>query len=198
MLTAAAGGARSLLAARGELAPGLVLKASVAASVRSSSDRPAGNRVGTMVVPLPLSDPAAAHRLEQIARATTERKKQPPYQLNGRMLQRWMAHTMSHQRLVNLLVSDLAGPAGGLRFAGVPVHELFQFGVVQGNITVSVGALSYAGQLAIGIVGDSDAAPDLAVFSAGMSAALDELGVLSDQVTFGVPEVARGAVGWPY
>ena len=61
--------------------------------------------------------------------------------------------------------------------AGARVLELFQIGVVQGNVTVGVGVLSYAGQLNFDILGDADACPDLAVFTAGLRDALQELGV---------------------
>ena len=181
VLAVVAGGARGLLAVRGELRPGLELKVSVPVSVRSPADQPtAGNRVGVMVVPLPVGDADAGRRLRRIARATAERKRLPPVQPNARILQRWMVRVMSRQRLVNLLTSDLPGPPEPLRFAGARVLELFQIGVVQGNIAISVGALSYAGQLNLGIVADRDAVPDLAEFTEGMSEALEQLGVLAD------------------
>jgi diacylglycerol O-acyltransferase / wax synthase len=179
VLAAVAGGARCLLASRGELSPGLVLRASVAASVRAATDQSAtGNRVGVMIVPLAVCEADPGRRLAMIAGVTAQRKRQPPYQPSARLLQRWMARTMSRQRLVNLLVSNLPGPPGPLFFAGTPVHEMFQFGVVQGNVTVSVGALSYAGQLNLDLVGDPDAAPDLTVFAAGISDTLRQLGAL--------------------
>ena len=84
----------------------------------------------------------------------------------------------ARQRLVNLLVSNLPGPATPLFLAGTPVLEIFQFGVVQGNVTVSVGALSYAGQLNLDLVGDPDAAPDLTAFADGISGALRQLDAL--------------------
>ena len=181
VLDAAAAGARALLAARGELRPGLMLKASVPVSVRSPADPPtAGNRVGLMVVPLPVGDADAGRRLTRIAQATAERKQLPPVQPGARILQRWMVRAMSRQRLVNLLTSDLPGPPEPLRFAGARVLELFQIGIVQGNIAISVGALSYAGQLNLGIVADRDAVPDLVEFTEGMSDALEQLGVLED------------------
>ena len=112
VLAAVAGGARRLLASRGELSPGLVLRASVAASVRAAADQPtAGNRVGVMIVPLPVGEANAGRRLATIARATAQRKRQPPYQPSARLLQRWMVGMMSRQKLVNLLVSNLPGPA---------------------------------------------------------------------------------------
>jgi diacylglycerol O-acyltransferase / wax synthase len=178
VLAAVAGGARRLLEARGELRPGLVLKASVAVSVRDGAgERPTGNRVGVMIAPLPVTEADPVRRLEAIARATAERKRQPPYQPAGRFLQRWMVRTMSGQRIVNLLVSNLAGPAAPLYFAGARALEVFQIGVVQGNITISVGVLSYAGRLNFDIVGDAGAAPDLPVFSDGLAGTLHELGL---------------------
>ncbi len=179
VLAAVAGGANRLLDARSELTPELVIKASVAASIRRPADPEAsGNRVGVMLVPLPVGDCDPVGRLARIIRATTERKRLPPYQPGGRVLQRLMVRTMSRQRLVNVLVSNLHGPPGPLYFAGAKVMEVFQVGVVQGNITISVGALSYAGQLNFDIVGDPAAAPDLAVFAEGLAAALEQLDVL--------------------
>jgi len=179
VLAAVAGGARRLLASCGELSAGLVLRASVAASVRAAADQPAaGNRVGVMIVPLPVCEADPGRRLAMIARATAQRKRQPPYQPSARLLQRWMVGMMSRQRLVNLLVSNLPGPAGPLFFAGTPVLEIFQFGVVQGNVTVSVGALSYAGQLNLDLVGDPDAAPDLTAFADGICGTLRQLNAL--------------------
>ncbi len=54
--------------------------------------------------------------------------------------------------------------------------ELFQVGVVQGNLTVAAGVLSYAGQLNFTILGDADALPDLNTFAGGAAEALTELG----------------------
>lgn len=197
VLAAVAGGARSLLDARGELRPGLVLKASVAASLRGPSEQPqSGNRAGIMIVPLPVGEPDADRRLVGIVGATTERKRQPPYQPNARLPQRWMVRVMARQRLVNLLVSNLPGPPAPLYFAGARVREIFQIGVVQGNISVSIGALSYAGQLSFDIVGDCDATPDLAVFAGGVPDALEQLG--HPGRAYGARAVARSAhAGFP-
>jgi len=182
VLAAVAGGARRLLDARGELKPGMVLKASVAMSVRGSGEPVTGNRVAAMVAPLPVGEPDPVHRLEQIARATAEAKQQPPYLPSTRMPRRWVAYAMSHQRLVNLLVSNVPGPPEHLYFAGARVREVFGVGVLQGNIPVAVGVLSYAGQLNVDIVSDADV--DAAPFGDGLCEALDELGAARD---FGTP-----------
>jgi len=178
VLTAVAGGARSLLGARGELTPGLVLQASVPASLREASDhRAAGNRVGVMIVPLPLGEADPARRLARIAATTTTRKRQPLHQPNARAVQSWMVHVMKRQHLVNLLVSNVPGPRGPLYVAGARIMEVFQLGTVQGNVTINVGAFSYDGQLNLDVVGDSGAVPDLAIFAGGISDTLSQLDV---------------------
>jgi hypothetical protein len=175
VLCALAGGARALLAARGELRPELVLKVSVAASVRdAASAAQAANLVGVLLVPLPVGEEDPIRRLGQIAGATAERKRLPPYQPSAGLLQRWMVRGMKRQRMVNLLMSNLPGPAQPMYFL-----EVFQIGVIQGNVPVSVGVLSYAGQLNFDVRGDAILVPDLAAFANGMADDLHGLGASS-------------------
>jgi hypothetical protein len=77
-------------------------------------------------------------------------------------------------------------------FGGARILEMFQIPQNQGNVTVSVGALSYAGQLGLGVAGDADACPDLAVFARGVAGALEELGAIAAR-----PELARSATAPP-
>jgi diacylglycerol O-acyltransferase len=182
VLCAIAGGARALLAGRGELHRPLVLKVSVAASVRApASASQAGNLVGILIVPVPVGEEDPIRRLEQIARATAERKRLPPYQPAARFLQRWMIRTMNRQRRINLLMSNLPGPPQPMYFAGAKILEVFQIGIVQGNVAVQVGALSYAGQLNFDIVADANLVPDLTVFANGMIEDLERLGAGSHE-----------------
>ena len=182
VLCAIAGGARALLAGRGELQRPLVLKVSVAASVRApTSSSQAGNLVGILLVPVPVGEEDPIRRLEQIARATAERKRLPPYQPAARILQRWMVRAMNRQRRINLLMSNLPGPPQPMYFAGAKILEVFQIGVVQGNVAMQVGALSYAGQLNFDIVADANLVPDLTVFANGMIEDLERLGARSHE-----------------
>jgi len=177
VLCAIAGGARALLSGRGELQSQLMLKVSVAASVRAPGGASQeGNLVGIMLVPLPVGEKDPIRRLERIARATAERKRLPPYQPAARFLQRWMIRIMNRQRRINLLMSNLPGPPQPLYFAGAKILEMFQIGVVQGNVAIQVGALSYAGQLNLDIVADANLVPDLTVFANGMAKDLERLG----------------------
>ena len=182
VLCTIAGGTRALLAGRGELPRSLALKVSVAASVRApTSASQAGNLVGILLVPVPVGEEDPIRRLEQIARATAERKRLPPYQPAARFLQRWMIRTMNRQRRINLLMSNLPGPPEPMYFADAKILELFQIGVVQGNVAVQVGALSYAGQLNFDIVADANLVPDLTVFANGMIEELERLGARSQE-----------------
>jgi diacylglycerol O-acyltransferase len=177
VLAAMAGGARRLLESRGELVADLVLRVSVAASLRGTGDEvTSGNRVGIRLAPLPVSEPDPVRRLRSIAAATARERGEAPFQPGGRLLQRWMVRTMFRQRLVNLLMSNLPGPPLPLYFDGAQVLEMYQVGLVQGNIPLSVGVVSYAGQLNFDIVADPGAVPDVAIFTDGLSAALEELG----------------------
>ena len=71
---------------------------------------------------------------------------------------------------------SLDTPGHPLCLAGARIREMYQIGIVGGNVTVNVGALSYAGQLNIAVVGDPEAVPDLAVVAAGMADTLEQLG----------------------
>jgi diacylglycerol O-acyltransferase len=92
-----------------------------------------------------------------------------------------MIRTMNRQRRINLLMSNLPGPPQPLYFAGAKILEVFQIGVVQGNVAVQVGALSYAGQLNLDIVADANLVPDLTVFANGMIEDLERLGARSHE-----------------
>jgi diacylglycerol O-acyltransferase len=180
MLAAVTAGARGLLSARGELRPGLELKASVPVSRRAQGDPRAGNDVGVMIAPLPvgIDDPSA--RLDRIVRATRSWKRDPHasmgWDVGSALLQRAVVGVMRHQRFINLLLSNVPGPTEPLRLAGAPVDEAFQVAPIQGNVTVGVGALSYAGQLNLDVVADASACPDAAVFADGLRDELASLG----------------------
>jgi diacylglycerol O-acyltransferase / wax synthase len=130
------------------------------------------------VIPMRIGIADPRRQLAHIAATTAERKRLPPYRLGAGLMLRWMTRIMPRQRLVNLLVSNLPGPAQPLSVASSPVLELAQIGVVQGNIPLSVGAISYVRQLTIDIVADRNAVPDLDTFAAGLRDVLRDLDVL--------------------
>jgi len=176
VLAAVAGGAYALLESRGDRAPDLDMHVSVAASIRRPGER-GGNRVEVRLVKVPVSDPDAVSRLGTIAAHTAAQRRWPPLQPNGRFQQRWVVHVMAHQRLINMVLSNMPGPPVPLWFAGARVQEMFQISPLQGNCAIGVGVLSYAGRLNVDIVADPDVVPDVEVFTNGVAEALEQLGV---------------------
>ena len=181
MLASVAAGARRLLSARGELRPGLELRVSVPVSRRLAGEARVGNQVGVLIVPLPVGTEGSIERLEWIARATAARKRDPRaatgWDVGSPLLQRAVVGLMRHQRFIHMLLSNVPGPTHPLRVGGAAVLEAFQLAAIQGNVTIAVGALSYAGQLNLDVVADADACADAAVFADGLRSELDALGV---------------------
>lgn len=193
ILTAVAGGLRDLLHSRGEDVRRLVLRALVPVSLRGQQQEQAiGNRDGMMVVPLPLGEVDPVRTLRLIAADTAARKKRAyPQTATGLMsspvIQRLTTRFLARQRLLNLSVTNVAGPPMPLHLAGARLLELFPVVPLVGNITLSLGVLSYAGQLNLTVVADPEACPDVEVFARGVRRTLDELATESAIRSEGFP-----------
>ena len=174
LLAAISGGVRDLLRARGERVDGLVLRAFVPVALHRDH-RPAGspgNEDGQMVADLPVGLADPVERLQAVVADTAVRRRlyRPAGSAlfrNG-LIQRAFLPLMAHQRWANTYVANVPGPAEPLTFAGAPVLELFPLVPLIGNVTLGVGALSYAGQLNLTVVADADACPDVATFTAAL------------------------------
>jgi diacylglycerol O-acyltransferase / wax synthase len=189
LLAAVTGGLRALLAARGTPTDGLTLYASVPVALRAQADTAAlGNQVGLMVVPLPVGEPDPVQRLQLITRATNERKRRPERLASLRpagslTILRALNRYSRHQHIVDLFVTNVPGPQRPLYLLGARLLEAFPVVQVAGNVPLSVAALSYAGQLNIGIQSDPDGCPDLDVFADGLRRSLEELGAATSPLT---------------
>src|SRR5665254_1679 len=91
------------------------------------------------------------------------------------IVQRAFLRFMPHQRIMNAYVADVPGPPVPLYFAGAPIRELFPLVPITANLSIGVGALSYAEQFNITVVADRDLCTDLEVFVDGMRRSLDAL-----------------------
>jgi WS/DGAT/MGAT family acyltransferase len=181
VLAAVAGGLRQLLASRGEDVHDLVQRAMVTISTHHEQPGHAqGNMPGWMMVPLPFGEPDPVRRLELIAAQTAARKHKARPEAGSGIFRfaagqrAWYRH-FPRQRSVNLVVTNVAGPAVPLYLAGARLLELFPMMPVMGNLTLVVAVLSYAGQLNITATADHDSCPDLEVFAQGVRTALDDL-----------------------
>jgi diacylglycerol O-acyltransferase len=91
------------------------------------------------------------------------------------LLQRAFLRLMPRQRFMNAYVANVPGPPISLYFAGASLLEIFPIVPITANISIGVGALSYAGQFNVTVVADRDLCPDLEVFVAGLQRSLHGL-----------------------
>jgi diacylglycerol O-acyltransferase len=82
---------------------------------------------------------------------------------------------MGRQRFMNTYAANVPGPALPLYFAGARLMELFPIVPISGNVSIGIGALSYAGQFNITAVADRDLVPDIDSFVDGMRRSLQVL-----------------------
>jgi hypothetical protein len=160
VLAAVAGALRDMLAARGERLREVTVSVPVSARPRSSGGE-LGNQTGLMLVTVPTGGDLG-DRVAQVAAITRQRKSQargssaailvPAFLL----LARWglLRPFVNHQRLVNTFVTNLRGPDAPLAFGGRPVSAVIPIPATSGNVTVSFGALSYAGVLRVTLLSD--------------------------------------------
>ena len=103
----------------------------------------------------------------------------PPSGLLARteVAQRATWRHFDRQRWANTYVADLPGPPIPLHLAGARLREVFPVVPLTGNITVGVGAMSYAGALALAVVADLDTCSDLHVFEEAVATSMAALGL---------------------
>jgi diacylglycerol O-acyltransferase / wax synthase len=180
LMAVLAGGLRALLLSRGEPVDGLVLRAAVPVSLhREQPGQARGHLDVMMAVPLPVGEPDEVRRLELIAAETTLRKQRPRPQggtlFRSIPIQRVALRLLAHQHLMNTYAANVPGPPMRLYFAGAPLLEVFPIVPIMGNVSVGVGALSYAGQFNLTAVADRERCPDLGIFIDGARRCLDTL-----------------------
>jgi WS/DGAT/MGAT family acyltransferase len=190
VLSVVGGGTARLLASRGELRPGLVLKAFCPVSVRADEHRmQLGNRISAMLVPLAVGEPDACARLEAVRTATADLKERRQAEGAAALLGlgEYAAPTLlglaaraAHaQRVANLVVTNVPGPQVPLYCLGARLAEVYPVVPLSRNLTLNVAILSYCGQLHFGLVGDGASTRDLEVLAGGIEDAVAELDELA-------------------
>lgn len=182
VLTMVGGGLRALLHSRGESVDGLVLRAMVPVSLHQEAPGQArGNLDGMIVVPLPVSEPDPVLLLAAIATQTAQRKNKahPQAMSTGifrfTLARRAVTRLSTRQRVFNLNVANVPGPPVPMYLAGARMTEVFPLVPLVGNETLSIGVLSYAGQLNLTAVADGEACADVEEFAQGARSTLETL-----------------------
>jgi WS/DGAT/MGAT family acyltransferase len=182
LLALTTGGLRAVLRGRGEPVEDTTIRTYVPVSLRLRRDgRQQGNLIAQMAVPLAMRGSPADDALRRIAVETAARKARVRTSLGtlirGRFARRLMLIAVMRQR-VNVTTASIRGPATPLYLCGARVLEVFPVLPLVANEPLGLGALSYAGELNIGVVADRDTYPDLEAFVAGGCEELRALGVL--------------------
>jgi WS/DGAT/MGAT family acyltransferase len=205
VLSAVAHGLRALLLERGEiLSADAVLKVLVPVSLRDEDHQGTlGNRVGALLLRLPIGIGDPIERLRTVARTTARlkgRREAPTANLllaTADLLPPPLVDRLSQlteaQRLVNVVVTNVPGPGVPLYCRGARLLEAFPVVPLGGNLTVGVAILSYDGSLNIGITADATHVPDLDVLRTGIDAGFAALGVGPARATPLGPRAAASA-----
>lgn len=181
VLTAVAGALHDLVHARGEHVERFVLSVPMSSRTEASADA-LGNEVGVVPLELPGAGPWP-ERLAEIASATRAAKARPRA-ATGAVINpmfrtlaalRLFRRFIDRQHLVHTFTTNVHGPDEPLRFLDAPITDALALAVVTGNVTVSFAALSYAGMLAVTVVADPDACPDLDGLGRLLQQLLDEI-----------------------
>jgi hypothetical protein len=201
LLAITAGGMRAVLESRGELTADTTIRLYAPVSLRRGAirrrGRPAGNLISQMAVPVRIGDARSSPRLRRIAAETARRKRRRRTALGrwfgARPLTRLLLKAIVAQR-VNVTTASLRGPRTPIRAVGREVSEVYPVLPIIGNVTLGVGAVSYADSVGIGIAADRETYPDFDVLVAGMRAELRELVASAAAAVRATPEPA-GAAG---
>ncbi len=199
VLAATAGGLRRLFERRDEGSSVDSVRAMVPVSLRQASEELAlGNRVTSLFVDLPISEPDPLVRYRKTTEAARELKggdqaagTEALIELAGvapPLVQSVVARLAFTPRLFNLTITNVPGPPATLYSMGAPLRRIVPLVPIFSGHAVGVAAVSYDGTLTFGLNADRATVPDLAVLREGIEESLDELRRLAG------PDSASGRV----
>ena len=186
VLAAVAGALGRYMRMGGHPTDGLELRAMVPVSIRASVERGAlGNRVTAMWAPLPVGIVDPVERLLKIS-AAMERLKDSGQAVGAHVLTELTgfapptilaqaARLQAHQRLFNLVVTNVPGPQFPLYVLGRELEAIYPMVPLAENTALGIAIMSYNGQLNFGLIGDYDALANLEALADELRASIEEL-----------------------
>ena len=187
VLAAITGGLLTFLAARGEPVDGRTIRSMVPVSTRRPGDSGPGNQVSAVFADLPIgvTDPAErlasiTHQLSGLKRSgmavgvdsmltASEYLPSTLFALGARVAARFP------QRTISTVTTNVPGPQQPLYLLGRRMTRMYPYIPLGMDLRVTIGIMSYAGELTFGVTGDHDAVPDLEVLCRGIETAAAEL-----------------------
>lgn len=188
VLSIAAGGLRELLLRHDGSADRPII-ASVPTATDRSPDRITGNAISGLPISLPVHIDDPLQRVRLVATATTRAKEDHEIlgpELYTRVMTylptavapeafRWLAKRDAQNKLMNVAVSNVAGPRTQGHFGGAPVTEIYSTGVLSPGAPVNITVWSYVGQLGIAVLTDDQTFDEVHEATAALVDAFAEL-----------------------
>ncbi len=185
ILTLVTRGLHDLLVTRGTLEEGTEMQALVPVGLEVGPERGLGNRVSALFVRLPVGSDDPTATLRTVSSEAREHKKQHQELAADTFLRllepvpqsviAGAAKLIRYQPFFNLIVTNVPGPAFPLFALGAQMVEAFPIVPLVGNQGLGVAALSYIGQINLGVFSDPTVCPDIEVFCEAARAALEDL-----------------------
>ena len=186
VLAAVSGALGRYLRSHGHSTANLEMRAMVPISIRTADEHGGlGNRVSTMMAPLPVwcEDPVERMRIITETMGDLKRSKQAmgatlltqltdfaPPTIAGQA-----ARLQSRQRFFNLVVTNVPGPQFSLYLLGRRMERVIPMVPLAKRQALCVGIMSYDGEISFGLIGDYDAMGDLQQFAGDLESSLEEL-----------------------
>ena len=188
LLAAITRGFRDLLAERGELSEGLVVRSLVPISLRRKDERGAvTNRVSAVLANLPVGEPDPLRRLA-LLRGEMDDLKRTRQAVGAELLTQMLgfaaptllalgsrAAFQLPQPLVQTVTTNVPGPRFPLFVLGRQMVEAYPYVPIGDNVRISIAIFSYLDRFSFGITADSSAASDLGILTRGIRRGLTEL-----------------------
>lgn len=188
ILAAISGGFREFLLSRGESVHQRTVRSMVPVSIRTADQKSRlGNEVTAMFADLPVGIADPVERLHAVSAQLQGLKGSgmaigmhsliaagdfvPPtlFALGARL----SAHVP--QRYISTVTTNVPGPQIPLYFRGRRMLAMYPYIPLGSRLRITIGIVSYHGQLAFGVTGDRDAVPDVDVLCRGIETAMADL-----------------------
>lgn len=185
ILAGAAGGLRRYFVRRNQKLPEHVVGLVPMSIRREDEKNDLGNRIATLMVPLPIREADTTTRLEQVHSETTRLKASKQAQAASLVIEatgwtpptinRVLAGALSRPLNWNLVVSNVPGPQMPFYLLGRKIESIYPFVPLspQGH-ALSIGVLSYDGGVFFGLAGDRDVVHDIDALAQDLSYAIDQ------------------------
>jgi diacylglycerol O-acyltransferase len=200
VLALSTGGLRALLQHRCEPLPAQGLRGQIPVNIRLASEQLAlGNRLVSLFVHLPVAESDAATRY-QLARSEAQHRKHGRQGLGAKTMvditnfappafHALLSQSLFDVRLFNVTITNVPASPKTLYAFGAPLREVLPLVPLFARHAVGIAAVSYAGDMVIGLNADRATVPDLDVLAGGIRESLAELRALAGA---GMPAATNG------